>query len=99
VCGVAFVNNFWDCSCGKIHRKSKTKRCKKCRDKHGESPDSRLHEVLAFYPRLMTAREREISIWYLMNKTPEQLGFYGEGLLTLGVEDGEVIIREEKTNG
>lgn len=59
VCGdVLFVENFWDCECGNTYRKLENPNCRGCGCSHGECPDSRAVELLAFSRHILTSDER-----------------------------------------
>lgn len=58
--GVILSPDFWDCQCvdNFIHRKQSERVCGICGAEEGESPDSRIDEILTLFPEILTEQER-----------------------------------------
>ena len=68
--GILTVEEFWDCECeiDFIQRKTVHGHCNACGFSHDEMPDSRLSEILIYYPELLTKEERLQAIKEYMDR-------------------------------
>lgn len=68
------AEDFWDCECDKnfIHRTSTDPVCDICGCNNMDCPDSRLEEIIVYYPLLLTEDERWEAVDYLKRFVPFQ---------------------------
>lgn len=82
---IIFANDFWECECKEmfIHRKSEEMFCFTCGYDEGDCPDSRITELLIYYPHVLTVEERKEAIDFLISLVPEQKITKPENLIFL----------------